>query len=1161
MLPAKCNVGPQRITGFLRIAMRGGKDSARVRLRIIRTLALLVWLLLLLLPSVARAQESAPPKRVLVLYWYNKDFPWNIQFDQSFQITLQSAPQGTVESYSEYLESNRFPGENQSLLLRDYLKQKYADRTIDVVVATSDASLDFLLKYRDDLFPQAPVVFIGTRHPSKENLATGPGLTGIINLNTHRENLDLALSLHPGTKQVFIISGTLERDKRFETLARKELQGYENKVELVYFTDLSREELFAKAKGLPEDSIVLHVWQQSRNEQGKVLENSEMLATIARSATVPVYAMNFLTLFSLSEDPIDGSGVVGGLITTGGASGTQVAEIALRIANGARAHDIPVEPAPTVPIFDWRELRRWGIDESKLPAGSIVRFKEPTFWEQYKWLIVGVLSLIIFQALLIVWLLVNRARRRQAERENERLAQLAEAERRRLDEVVSNVPGIVWETRFNADGKTRTTHFISDYVEQMLGYSVEDWLSTQNFALTIMAEEDRERVTRATESILESGKEGVLQFRWMAKDGRVLWVEAQIAAIRDETGQPVGLRGVTMDITDRMKAKEALSESEERYRNVVETQTELICRFLPDTTLTFVNDAYCRHFGKTREQLIGTKYTQLIPEHAREAALNHIASLIENPRVEIYEHEVVLPSGGRGWQQWVDNVVGSSNGHGVELQGIGRDITERRQAEEALRSSETRFQTLADSAPLLIWMSGPEKSCTYVNQGWLEFTGRTIEQELGNGWTTGIHREDYAHCLELYSSAFDRKEPFKIEYRLRRADGSFRWMYDSGTPRFSSEGDFLGYIGSCIDISDRKQAEAELQRAHDEVNKLKNQLQEENIYLQEEIKLAHNVDEIIGESDPIKYVLFKIEQVARTESTVLILGETGTGKELVARAIHSQSLRKDRPLVKVNCAALSASLIESELFGHEKGAFTGAAARKMGRFELADGATIFLDEIGELPLDLQPKLLRVIQEGELERLGSSKTLKVDVRIIAATNRNMKSEVEKGTFREDLWYRLNVFPITVPPLRQRKEDISRMVEHFVALFSKKVGKAITSISAATHKKLNDYFWPGNVRELANVIERGVINAQGSVLHIADQFAQSKAADLTDSNQTLEEVEKGHIIQILDQTAWRIEGPSGAAKILGLNPSTLRTRMLKLGIQKSTRSFSAGSETNR
>jgi len=283
---------------------------------------------------------------------------------------------------------------------------------------------------------------------------------------------------------------------------------------------------------------------------------------------------------------------------------------------------------------------------------------------------------------------------------------------------------------------------------------------------------------------------------------------------------------------------------------------------------------------------------------------------------------------------------------------------------------------------------------------------------------------------------------------------------------------------------------------------------------------------------------------------VLILGETGTGKELVARAIHNQSLRKDRPLVKVNCAALSPNLIESDLFGHEKGAFTGAMSRKMGRFEIADGATIFLDEIGELPLDLQAKLLRVVQEGEFERLGSTKTLKVDVRILAATNRNLKDEVEKGRFREDLWYRLNVFPITVPPLRHRGEDIPEMVEHFASLLSKKVGKNITAVSPATLNKLQHYSWPGNVRELANVIERAVINASGSVLQVTDQF-EDLSANASATHKTLEELEKDYILSTLDETGWRIEGPKGAAKRLGLNPSTLRTRMVKLGIQKNLR----------
>src|ERR1044072_1943138 len=300
-----------------------------------------------------------------------------------------------------------------------------------------------------------------------------------------------------------------------------------------------------------------------------------------------------------------------------------------------------------------------------------------------------------------------------------------------------------------------------------------------------------------------------------------------------------------------------------------------------------------------------------------------------------------------------------------------------------------------------------------------------------------------------------------MEYRLRRYDGEYRWILDCGVPRFKNDGEFLGYIGSCVDITERKESEVALQTAHEELHQLKNQLEAENIYLQQELQLDQKFGEIVGQSDAIKYVLLKVSQVAPTDSTVLVTGETGTGKKLVARAIHGASPRKDRPLIKVNCGALSPTLIESELFGHEKGAFTGAVGRKQGRFELADGGTIFLDEIGELPPELQVKLLRVIQEGEFERVGGSKTIKVDVRIIAATNRNLKLEVEQGAFREDLWYRLNVYPITMPPLRQRKADIALLVEHFASNYARKKGKTISSVSPRTMQSLQDHSWPGNV----------------------------------------------------------------------------------------------------
>jgi chemotaxis protein methyltransferase CheR len=332
-----------------------------------------------------------------------------------------------------------------------------------------------------------------------------------------------------------------------------------------------------------------------------------------------------------------------------------------------------------------------------------------------------------------------------------------------------------------------------------------------------------------------------------------------------------------------------------------------------------------------------------------------------------------------------------------------------------------------------------------------------------------------------------------------------------------------------------------------EIKQLTDQLEAERAYLQEEIKLEFNHENIIGRSNEIKYVFYKVEQIAATDTNVLVLGETGTGKELVARAIHGLSAHKDRALVKMNCAALPSNLIESELFGHEKGAFTDAHSKRLGRFEIANGTTLFLDEIGELPLDLQPKLLQVIETGEFERLGSSDTIKVDVRIIAATNRNLEAEVGKRTFREDLWYRLNVFPITMPPLRERREDIPLLVNYFIDKISKRLGKTISLVPLNVMDALRSYHWPGNIRELENVLERAVINSSGPKLHLVDELKKPNKA-LTQANQTLADVEREYILRVLEQTHWKVSGNNSASEILGLDRSTLRARMRKLDINK-------------
>jgi transcriptional regulator with GAF, ATPase, and Fis domain len=334
----------------------------------------------------------------------------------------------------------------------------------------------------------------------------------------------------------------------------------------------------------------------------------------------------------------------------------------------------------------------------------------------------------------------------------------------------------------------------------------------------------------------------------------------------------------------------------------------------------------------------------------------------------------------------------------------------------------------------------------------------------------------------------------------------------------------------------------ELKKALAEIKTMKDQLEAENVYFRQESKLRNRYENIIGQSDGLKYLLYRAEQVAPQNTTVLILGETGTGKELIAFAIHNMSPRKERPLITVNCAALPENLIESELFGREKGAFTGADTRQIGRFEIANGSTICLDEIGELPLNLQAKLLRVIQHNEFERLGSSHTIKVDVRIIATTNRDLEEEVSQGRFRQDLYYRLNTFPVTVPPLRQRKDDIPLLVDAFTERYSKKMGKQINLIPSTTMKALQDYPWPGNVRELESIIERAVILSSGPVLQLTDKLEISSPL-LASALRTLEDTERSQILKILSETNWRIEGKDGAAAILGINSSTLRARMHK------------------
>ncbi len=474
---------------------------------------------------------------------------------------------------------------------------------------------------------------------------------------------------------------------------------------------------------------------------------------------------------------------------------------------------------------------------------------------------------------------------------------------------------------------------------------------------------------------------------------------------------------------------------------------------------------------------------------------------------------------------------------------------ERIRVEDALRRSEQRFRDLYDEAPIAYVHEGTDSRFVSANRAATRLLGIRPEEVAETVGLTLVAPtpENEERVRRALESVQQGEERAGIELELRRKDdGRPVWVQWWSKP--DPDGQYTRTM--MVDITDRVLAEQE-----------RNRLRQQNEYLRDEIKSEYNFEEIIGGSAALRTVLDKVSQVASTDSTVLILGETGTGKELIARAVHNASRRKDRPLIKLNCAALPTGLIESELFGHEKGAFTGATDRRTGRFELADGGTIFLDEVGELPPEAQVKLLRVLQEREFERVGGTKTIRVDVRVIAATNRDLMHAVTAGRFRQDLYYRLNVFPVELPPLRSRIDDVPLLVHYFVGRFAAKIGRTISHVPADAMRRLTAYPWPGNVRELENVIERAVILSAGPDLSVAPELLPALPTapapvddDIPAPPTALHDVDRQHIVAVLKRTGWRIDGPHGAARLLNMHPSTLRSRMQKLGIRRSSAELS-------
>ncbi len=561
--------------------------------------------------------------------------------------------------------------------------------------------------------------------------------------------------------------------------------------------------------------------------------------------------------------------------------------------------------------------------------------------------------------------------------------------------------------------------------------------------------------------------------------------------------------------------------------------------------ILYVNDTASKMLGYSKEELTSMKVsdinpTDIVADYA--AFWNKLKTLKQFTFEAKHKHKT-------GYLYDVEIVANFMEYEGQEITcSFIRDIRQRKiaeqeltlvntQLEDLLKESEERFRDLFEEAPIAYIHEAVDSRFIKANRVALKALGIRPEEVpdiYGKSLVPNLPdaQRRIKEALETIGHGIESKG---VLLELRRKDnGQPIWIQWWSKPDIS--GQFTRTM--FLDVTDRILLEREQAK-----------LQAQNLYLQDEIKLNSNFEEIVSKSKKFHKILQQIEKVASTDATVLILGESGTGKELLARAVHNISKRSKRPLIKINCATLPANLIESELFGHERGAFTGAMERKIGRFELADGGTIFLDEIGELPVELQAKLLRVLQEGEFERLGNPKTMKVNVRVIAATNRNLEEAIVKKEFREDLFYRLNVFQIVSPPLRDRKEDIPLLVRHFVKKYEGKMNREIKNIPDKVIDALMLYDWPGNIRELENLVERALILSVGDTLEYGDwiPFAKNTGTDQA-SSLKMEDVEKEHIVTVLDQTNWKVSGEKGAAKILGLNPTTLESRMKKLEIKR-------------
>jgi PAS domain S-box-containing protein len=734
----------------------------------------------------------------------------------------------------------------------------------------------------------------------------------------------------------------------------------------------------------------------------------------------------------------------------------------------------------------------------------------------------------------IVGTVIDITDRKRAEDEQRHAEAVIRQQEAELRDVLDSIPSMVWSALpdgSNTYVNSRWVTYSGLPAEQMGG---SGWHAVTN-------PDDLERHNAKWLACVASGEPFEDEVRFRRADGQYRWHLQRGIPLRDEAGNIVKWYGVLTDIEDRKRAEESLRSSEAYLAEAQRLSQTGSWAWSPDQDIRYWSEECYRVLSFDPQDGLPRfeEFFQRIHSDDQPGFRELIQTAIREKAEWEADYRIVHPGGAIRDIHIVGHPVLSTSGHLVEFVGTVIDVTARKQAEEELRRSEMELRQMLDFTPQLVVVFGPNRERLCINRIALDYLGTSLDEWRQRSFAAEVHPDDSERLKTYADRALSSGAAYELEVRLRKADGSYRWFLARYNPVRDNKGQVMRWYVACTDIEDRKQAEDTLRR--------------ENVALREEIDKASMFEEIVGTSRPLQTVLSRISKVAPSNSTVLITGETGTGKELVARAIHRRSDRSSRAFVSANCAAIPRDLIASELFGHEKGAFTGATQQRLGRFELASGGTLFLDEVGELPAETQIALLRVLQEHEFERVGGSRPIRADVRVIAATNRDLQAAISAGSFRSDLFYRLHVFPVEIPSLRERKEDIPLLVEYFIDRYARKAGKHFRSVEKRTLQVLQSYPWPGNIRELQNVIERSVIVCETASFSVDESWLSQelpgrKAESQLYLSEKVATQEKEIIEAALRECQGRVFGPSGAAAKLGIARSTLESKIRSLKIDK-------------